>query len=111
MKEMGTMADFDEMLAGMKKRKIKLIMDLVVNHSSDEHQWFIEAKNQETTNTETIITGGLQRREHLQNALAFRRKLRCLALRTQYQQLLPPLLQPKTTRFELGKSTTPPRNV
>ena len=44
MKEMGTMADFDEMLAGMKKRNIKLIMDLVVNHSSDEHKWFIEAK-------------------------------------------------------------------
>ena len=44
MKEMGTMTDFDEMLAGMKKRNIKLIMDLVVNHSSDEHQWFIEAK-------------------------------------------------------------------
>jgi oligo-1,6-glucosidase len=44
MKEMGTMADFDEMLAGIKKRNIKLIMDLVVNHSSDEHQWFIEAK-------------------------------------------------------------------
>ncbi len=44
MKEMGTMADFDEMLAGMKKRNIKLIMDLVINHSSDEHKWFIEAK-------------------------------------------------------------------
>jgi oligo-1,6-glucosidase len=44
MKEMGTMEDFDEMLAGMKKRNIKLIMDLVVNHSSDEHNWFIEAK-------------------------------------------------------------------
>jgi oligo-1,6-glucosidase len=45
MKEMGTMADFDEMLAGMKKRNIKLIMDLVVNHSSDEHEWFKGAKN------------------------------------------------------------------
>ncbi len=44
MKEMGTMADFDTMLAGMKKRNIKLIMDLVLNHSSDEHNWFIEAK-------------------------------------------------------------------
>jgi oligo-1,6-glucosidase len=44
MTEMGTMRDFDEMLAGMKKRNIKLIMDLVVNHSSDEHKWFIEAK-------------------------------------------------------------------
>jgi oligo-1,6-glucosidase len=44
MKEMGTMADFDEMLAGLKKRNIKLIMDIVLNHSSDEHNWFIEAK-------------------------------------------------------------------
>ena len=44
MKEMGTMADFDEMLAGMKKRNIKLIMDLVLNHSSDEHAWFKGAK-------------------------------------------------------------------
>lgn len=45
MKEMGTMQDFDEMLAGMKKRNIKLIMDLVINHSSDEHEWFKGAKS------------------------------------------------------------------
>ena len=45
MKEMGTMPDFDEMLAGMKKRNIKLIMDLVLNHSSDEHEWFKGAKS------------------------------------------------------------------
>jgi len=45
MKEMGTMQDFDEMLAGMKKRNIKLIMDLVLNHSSDEHEWFKGAKS------------------------------------------------------------------
>ncbi len=44
MDEFGTMADFDEMLAEMKKREIKLILDLVVNHSSDEHHWFQEAK-------------------------------------------------------------------
>ena len=40
----GTMADFDEMLAGMKKRNIRLILDLVVNHTSDEHPWFTEAR-------------------------------------------------------------------
>ena len=40
----GTMADFDEMLAGMKKRHIRLILDLVVNHTSDEHPWFKEAR-------------------------------------------------------------------
>ena len=42
--QFGTMADFDAMLAGMKARGIKLIIDLVVNHTSDEHRWFTEAK-------------------------------------------------------------------
>lgn len=40
MEEFGTMADFDEMLAGIHDRGMKLLMDLVVNHSSDEHAWF-----------------------------------------------------------------------
>ncbi|MEO0897187.1 MAG: alpha-glucosidase [Bacteroidota bacterium] len=44
MDDFGTMDDFDEMLAEMKKRDIRLIMDLVVNHSSDEHRWFESAK-------------------------------------------------------------------
>ncbi|KAJ9101239.1 hypothetical protein QFC21_003458 [Naganishia friedmannii] len=41
----GTMADFDELLATMKKHGLKLIMDLVVNHCSSEHEWFIESKS------------------------------------------------------------------
>ena len=40
MKDFGTMTDFDSLLKGMHDRKIKLVMDLVVNHSSDEHEWF-----------------------------------------------------------------------
>jgi oligo-1,6-glucosidase len=39
----GTMDDFKEMLDGMHKRGIRLIMDLVVNHTSSEHNWFKEA--------------------------------------------------------------------
>ncbi|WP_310462315.1 alpha-glucosidase [Sphaerotilus sp.] len=42
--EFGTMAEFDEMLAQMHARGIRLMMDLVVNHSSDEHAWFREAR-------------------------------------------------------------------
>ncbi len=44
MDEFGTMKDFDELLNEAHKRNIKILMDLVVNHSSDEHKWFIEAK-------------------------------------------------------------------
>jgi oligo-1,6-glucosidase len=44
MKEFGSMEDFDLLLAGAHKRKIKIMMDLVINHSSDEHKWFIESK-------------------------------------------------------------------
>ena len=44
MKEFGTMQDFDELLKGMHNRGLKLVMDLVVNHSSDEHEWFKESR-------------------------------------------------------------------
>lgn len=44
MDEFGTMEDFDEMLRGMHERGIKLVLDLVVNHSSDEHFWFQESR-------------------------------------------------------------------
>ncbi len=44
MEEFGTLADWDEMLAEMHKRGIKLVMDLVVNHTSDEHTWFVESR-------------------------------------------------------------------
>ncbi len=44
MEEFGTMEDFDRMLAGMHERGIRLVMDLVVNHTSDEHPWFVESR-------------------------------------------------------------------
>lgn len=45
MAEFGTMEDFDELLREMHSRDIKLVMDLVVNHSSDEHRWFVESRS------------------------------------------------------------------
>ncbi len=44
MLEFGTLADWEEMLEGMHQRGINLVMDLVVNHTSDEHPWFVEAR-------------------------------------------------------------------
>ncbi len=47
--EFGTMADFDRMLKGMHDRGIHLVMDVVVNHSSDEHEWFKQSRSARTS--------------------------------------------------------------
>lgn len=44
MADFGTMEDMEEFLSEANKRNVKVVMDLVVNHTSDEHRWFIEAK-------------------------------------------------------------------
>jgi len=44
MDEFGTLKDWEELLSGLHDRGMKLMMDLVVNHSSDEHAWFIESR-------------------------------------------------------------------
>ncbi|RIO44623.1 glycoside hydrolase family 13 protein [Staphylococcus nepalensis] len=45
MDEFGTMSDFNQLLEAVHQRDMKLILDLVVNHTSDEHPWFIESKS------------------------------------------------------------------
>lgn len=42
--EFGSMQDMDELIKEAERRSIRIVMDLVVNHTSDEHQWFVEAK-------------------------------------------------------------------
>lgn len=44
MTEFGTLADWEQLLEGLHARGIRLVMDLVVNHTSDEHPWFIESR-------------------------------------------------------------------
>lgn len=48
MTEFGTMQDFDSLLTGMHKRGLRLVMDLVVNHSSSEHPWFLQSRASRT---------------------------------------------------------------
>jgi oligo-1,6-glucosidase len=45
MDDFGDMDDFDELLVEIHKRGLKLVMDLVVNHTSDEHEWFVESRS------------------------------------------------------------------
>lgn len=44
----GTLADFDRMVAEGRKHKVRIIMDFVVNHSSDQHPWFLDSKSSRT---------------------------------------------------------------
>lgn len=50
MKEFGTMADFDELLSKVHEKGMKLIIDLVLNHTSDEHPWFLESRASKESN-------------------------------------------------------------
>lgn len=57
MAEFGTLGQMEDLIKKAKQRGIKIVMDLVVNHTSDEHQWFIEAKMIPRANIVIIIFG------------------------------------------------------
>jgi oligo-1,6-glucosidase len=61
----GTLEEFDALLAEMHSRGIKLVMDLVVNHTSDEHRWFVESASSPTNPKRDwyIWRGGYEGRE------------------------------------------------
>ena len=46
--DFGTLADMEELIAEAKKRDMRIVMDLVYNHTSDEHPWFLESKKSRT---------------------------------------------------------------
>ncbi|MDF2067328.1 alpha-glucosidase [Bacillus sp. Cr_A10] len=50
MQEFGTMQDFEQLIEEAKQRDIRIVMDLVVNHTSDEHAWFVESRSSKDSN-------------------------------------------------------------
>lgn len=80
MDEFGTMEDFDRMLATAHEN-IKIMMDLVVNHTSDEHKWFIEPQIHRQSPYRDYPSGVLQRRRKPSEQLGFLLLRSCMGIR------------------------------
>lgn len=110
MAEFGTMEDFDQLLEEMHRRDIKLIMDLVVNHTSDEHTWFIESrKGKESPYRDYYLwRDGKNGREP--NNWAMLLYTVCVELRCGERAVVSASVLRKAARSQLGKSGAAPRN-
>ena len=61
MSDFGTMEDFNHLLREIHKRKMKIIADLVINHTSDEHPWFIESRSSFIIQSEIGTSGEMEK--------------------------------------------------
>lgn len=61
----GTLADMDELIAEAARRHIRIIMDLVLNHTSDEHPWFVEAKKGKIIRIMIIMCGETEKKANI----------------------------------------------
>ena len=99
----GTDEDMDELIAEAKKRGIRIIMDLVVNHCSDEHEWFRKAKaDPEVTLRQVFLYKKRNRRQSTEQLEIHLRRKRVGADRRN-GLLLPAHFYEKTARLKLGK--------
>ena len=104
MEDFGTMDDLSRLVSALHERGIRLVMDLVVNHSSDEHPWFRESRSsKESPKRDWYIwkpgrAGGAS--QQLEGLLRRER----LGARLKYRRVLSPPLRPRPTRPQLGKS-------
>jgi oligo-1,6-glucosidase len=93
----GTLEDFDKLVTELHDRGIKLVMDLVVNHTSDEHPWFVESASSVDSPKRT---GGTGCRAHQLGVVLLRFHV---DVGHGFEGVLPPSLRSQATRSQLGK--------
>ena len=106
----GTLADLDELIAAAHDRGIKLVMDLVVNHTSDEHPWFQESRDPASPKRDWYWWRPPrdERVEPNRQLGVGVQRLR-LGVRRAQRRVLPARLQPQAARPELGEPGGPRR--
>lgn len=101
--EFGTMEDFDELLAEAKKRNMYIIMDLVINHCSDQHEWFQKALADPDGEYADYFYFRKGKNENPPSNSPFLLWRKLLGTSTWYRQILFPHVCQRTTGFKLGK--------
>ena len=106
----GSLEDMDLLIAEAKKRGIKIIMDLVLNHTSDEHPWFIEAKKGKDNPYHDFYVWREGEEGTYPNKL---RSVFCtgMGMGARIGRILPSSVLSKTAGFELGESEAERRNL
>ena len=107
----GTLADLDALIAAAHARGMKIVMDLVVNHTSDEHPWFVESRSLDRQPQARLVlvappagTAGTRRRaEQLGVVLLGLR----VGARPDHRRVLPAPVLPQATRPQLGEPGGP----
>ena len=98
----GTLADLDALIAGCHDRGLRVVMDLVVNHTSDEHPWFVESRDPASPKRDWYWWRAPRNGGAPTNWESRLRRLR-LGVRRPQRGVLPPPLQPQAARPELGE--------
>ena len=107
----GTLDDFDELLEAVHRRGMKLVMDLVVNHTSDEHSWFVESRSDRSNPKRDwyLVASGASgngtgyTRGRTDELVVILQRL-CVAIRRGHRRILPAPVLPKATGSQLGES-------
>ena len=101
----GTLADFDKLVAEAKKRNIRVIMDMVLNHTSDKHPWFEESKSSKTNaKRDWYVWRDGKGQGSSSQQLGKRIRPFGVAIRCTDKPVVLPQVLYSTTRFELAES-------
>ena len=100
----GTLAEFDTLLARVHARGMKLVMDLVVNHTSDEHPWFVESRSSRDNPKRDWYVWRDARDGAEPNDLGVVLLRLGLGMGPEHRPVLPAPLRPQAARSELGQS-------